>query len=67
MYICLCKGLTESKVKQVANCGHTTAETLIEAIGWRDAKCCGRCARSIDNIIELVVEPSVPVSATFAS
>jgi bacterioferritin-associated ferredoxin len=60
MYVCLCKGLTESRVRQVAGTGGTTAERLIEALGLADEACCGRCARNIAKLVAIVQEASPP-------
>jgi bacterioferritin-associated ferredoxin len=53
MYVCLCKGLTDSDVKDIARAGHTTAEALIGALGLEDPECCGRCALDIDDFVAL--------------
>ena len=54
MYMCLCKGLKESHVEQVARRGITTPEGLIAALELDDGDCCGRCARRIDDYLSLV-------------
>jgi bacterioferritin-associated ferredoxin len=51
MYVCLCKGLTESDVQQAARTGQVCPETLKMCFGLEDDDCCGRCAK---NIYELV-------------
>ncbi len=51
MYVCLCKGLTESDVQQAARAGQVCPETLKMCFGLEDDDCCGRCAK---NIYELV-------------
>jgi bacterioferritin-associated ferredoxin len=53
MYMCLCKGLKESHVEQVARQGITTPEGLIAALELSDGDCCGRCARGIDAYVSL--------------
>jgi bacterioferritin-associated ferredoxin len=50
MYLCLCKGITESDVKRLAYYGTTTEQALIAALGLSDADCCGRCLLEIDVI-----------------
>ena len=47
MYVCLCKGLTESDVRRQA-CGSQTVETLIADLGLEDDDCCGRCAADVE-------------------
>ena len=64
MYICLCKGLTETAVRQVAATeGSSSPQALLEAIGWDDGTCCGRCASSIDGIFSFVTRPSSTAAA----
>ena len=47
MYVCLCRGLTESDVRTTVEAGHRTARDLIATLGLRGPKCCGRCAREV--------------------
>lgn len=63
MYICLCKGLTESDVRQAGEAGRTEPAQLITHFGWDDSECCGRCADQIDDVATLAVE-SLPCYAT---
>ena len=51
MYICLCRGITESKARQLWQEGHTSAEALIEVLGLDDADACGFCERHIDEFV----------------
>jgi bacterioferritin-associated ferredoxin len=51
MYLCLCKGVTEAQVHQVARAGITEGEALIAALGLDDAVCCGRCALEIEDFV----------------
>lgn len=53
MYICLCKGLTEKDVQRVARTESITAEILIKELGLDDPRCCGRCARNVDDLLAL--------------
>jgi len=54
MYVCICKGLTESEVREVAQCQAQSPEALVDAIGWNDGVCCGRCASTVDRIFSFV-------------
>jgi bacterioferritin-associated ferredoxin len=63
MYICLCKGLTESAVRQVATTEGTSPQALMDAVGWNDGTCCGRCAGSIDKICSFVTRPNSTAAA----
>ena len=53
MYVCLCKGLTESDVRQVALAGMVTAESLFNVFGLEDEECCGRCAKNIHELVSI--------------
>ncbi len=53
MYVCLCKGLTESDVRQVAQDGRVCPETLKTCLGLEDDDCCGRCAKNIQELIAI--------------
>jgi len=53
MYVCLCKGLTESDVQQVARHGKVCPDTLKACFGLEDEDCCGRCAKNIHELVAL--------------
>jgi len=53
MYVCLCRGLTESDIQQVGQAGIVEAERLVEVLGLNDDECCGRCARDIQELVDL--------------
>jgi bacterioferritin-associated ferredoxin len=53
MYLCLCKGLTESDVQQVCQLGRFNREGLAAALGLDDDDCCGRCARNIEEFLSM--------------
>lgn len=66
MYVCLCKGLTESDIQRVGQTGIVEAEKLVEALGLTDDECCGRCARDIQEFVALAtckLDLSCPNSA----
>jgi bacterioferritin-associated ferredoxin len=56
VYLCLCKGLTESDVRRQARCGSYTVDALIADLGLEDDDCCGRCARDADEF-EAIAAP----------
>jgi len=63
MYVCLCKGLTESDIQRVGQAGIVEAEKLVEALGLTDDECCGRCARNIQELTDLATrKPALPCS-----
>jgi len=53
MYVCLCKGLTESDIHRVGQAGIVEAEKLVEVLGLNDDECCGRCVRDIQALADL--------------
>ncbi|GKS59082.1 hypothetical protein YTPLAS18_26090 [Nitrospira sp.] len=53
MYICLCKGLTESDVQQAGRSGVINEAGLIATFGLKDTGCCGRCAKNIHELVAL--------------
>lgn len=53
MYACICRGITESDVRHAGAAGVTDPAALISALGLDDDRCCGRCARRIDEFVEL--------------
>lgn len=53
MYLCLCKGITESDVREAGRAGCATASQLKATFGLTDEDCCGRCAKRIDDFVEL--------------
>ena len=54
MYVCLCKGITESDALQLAGPACTTPEALMAALGLEDDECCGHCSSEIDELLRLV-------------
>ena len=58
MYICSCKGLTETAVRNVASTQGNSPQALMDAIGWNDGTCCGRCAMGIEKIFSFVTRPN---------
>jgi bacterioferritin-associated ferredoxin len=53
MYVCLCKGLTESDVREAGNGSCLTARQIIAEFGLRENGCCGRCAKNIHDLVTL--------------
>lgn len=53
MYVCLCKGLTESDVREAGRHGHLTTRQIIAEFGLRENGCCGRCAKNIHELVAL--------------
>jgi bacterioferritin-associated ferredoxin len=53
MYVCLCKGITESDVRQCGRNGCVTPQALACRLGINSEECCGRCLRNIEEIATL--------------
>ena len=53
MYICLCKGIRESDVRDLGRAGVLCPESLTAALGMDQEDCCGRCARNIEELVAL--------------
>ena len=53
MYVCLCKGLTESDVREAGRQGCLTTRQIIAEFGLRENGCCGRCAKNIHELVDL--------------
>jgi bacterioferritin-associated ferredoxin len=53
VYICLCKGITESDVRKLGCGGFLTPDMLAITLGIDEENCCGRCARNIQELVAL--------------
>ena len=52
MYLCLCKGLTESDVQRVCQ-SQANPDSLVSTLGLDDEDCCGRCVRNIEEFLSV--------------
>jgi len=73
MYICLCKGITDSRVRALGRAGVISPEALAAELGIDRDDCCGRCLADIENLAALaetariiVIRPA-PTDATAAA
>lgn len=53
MYICLCKGITDSHVRNLGRAGVVSPEALAEELGIDRDDCCGRCVARIADLAAL--------------
>lgn len=57
MYVCLCKGLTESDIQRIGQSSPHSFEglqqQLVDRLGLDDEECCGRCARNIHELVAI--------------
>jgi len=63
MYVCLCKGITESEVREAGKAGLVMPCQLKAKFGLKDSGCCGRCSKNIGEFVELATsEHRLPTS-----
>ena len=53
MYICLCKGISESKIRELGLAGICSPDALARALGLEEEGVCGRCLRNIEALTAL--------------
>jgi len=53
MYVCLCKGLTETDIRRMAPRRDLCPETFKACFGFDDEECCGRCAEKLPELIAI--------------
>ncbi|HLF86239.1 MAG TPA: (2Fe-2S)-binding protein [Nitrospiria bacterium] len=53
MYVCLCKGITDSRVRELADSGLVCQDELASRLGINEEGCCGRCLRDIQSLAVL--------------
>ena len=58
MYMCLCKGITESDVREAGRAGCVIPSQLKCKFGLKESGCCGRCAKHIHEFVDLALQGS---------
>jgi bacterioferritin-associated ferredoxin len=53
VYICLCKGITESQVRELGRAGICSPEALARTLGLEEDGVCGRCLRNMEALMAL--------------
>jgi len=53
MYLCLCKGITESDVREAGQAGIVMPTQLIAKFGLKESGCCGRCSKNIHEFVQI--------------
>lgn len=53
MYLCLCKGITESDVCKLGRSGVVSTAALAAQLGIDQQECCGRCLQSVADLAAL--------------
>ena len=65
MYLCLCKGITESDVRDAGRAGIVMPCQIKARFGLREAGCCGRCSKNIQEFVQLATtEHRLPCEKT---
>ena len=55
MYVCLCKGITESDVRECGRAGCISPEALTAVLKIDEDDCCGRCVGHIEEFVALAM------------
>ena len=66
MYVCLCKGIKESDIREAGRAGLVIPCQLKTKFGFKQNGYCGRCAKNIREIVEIAVQGAVvscPITA----
>jgi bacterioferritin-associated ferredoxin len=53
MYLCLCKGITDSDVREAGQAGIVLPRQLKAKFGLKEAGCCGRCSKNIHEFAQI--------------
>jgi bacterioferritin-associated ferredoxin len=53
MYLCLCKGITDTDVREAGRDGIVMACQLKATFGLKEAGCCGRCSKNIHEFVQI--------------
>ena len=53
MYLCLCKGITDSDIREAGQAGIVMPCQLKAKFGLKDPGCCGRCSKNIDEFVQI--------------
>ncbi len=56
MYICLCKGITDSRVRSLGRAGVVSPEALTAELGIDRDDCCGRCVAGVSSLVAIAHE-----------
>ena len=63
MYLCLCKGITDSDVREAGQEGIVMPGQLKAKFGLKDSECCGRCSKNIHEFVQIATSAhKVPFS-----
>lgn len=61
MYICLCRGITESAIKRLREEGVVCPKALACELGLNEPDCCGRCLKRIETLSAIAQRQARPI------
>ena len=53
MYLCLCKGISDSDIREAGQAGIVMPCQLKAKFGLKDPGCCGRCSKKIHEFSQI--------------
>ena len=62
MYLCLCKGITDSDVREAGRGGIIKPCQLKAKFGLKQRGCCGRCSKNIDEFVQIAASAQQELS-----
>ncbi|GIX28470.1 (2Fe-2S)-binding protein [Pelomicrobium sp. G1] len=65
MYVCVCNAITDREIRQCVELGAASLEELQETLGA--ATCCGRCTRTVEEILQECTRSGCPYFAPASS
>lgn len=65
MFVCVCKGIKESEVRELGQAGVTCPKALASSLGIDDEdNCCGRCLNNIDDFVNMATEELIQIRSS---
>ena len=56
MFVCLCKGISESQLRELGQSGICSADELVAALDLEAEDICGRCIQHIDDLVVIAAK-----------
>ncbi len=68
MFVCVCKGIKESDVRELGQAGVTCPKALACSLGIDDEdNCCGRCLNNIDDFVNMAADELIQLRSSVRS
>jgi len=65
MFVCVCKGIKESDVRELGQAGVTCPKALAFTLGIDDEdNCCGRCINNIDDFVSMATDELIQLRSS---